>query len=225
MKKVLILFALVLVAGGAVALAKPKTITLGRWFTVKWMVGPEEKTAQEIKVRALIVDNEPKEFTLGEPHEVTDRVFVVQQAHRLNDRVPDDPATKPQWSWRPGGWLMVQRSSARITKLNLPEYDPYTSSASWFRDYVAYCGVSDNADKLYAMVVQIGRKKPLVKKLLGTPKNTDLPHSECEVPAWRKQPSRVTFQVKGGEPVSFEVRNFASELPPDQGVDAESESQ
>src|SRR5262249_7292843 len=107
------------------------------------------------------------------------------------------------WSWRPGGWLLVQRGSARITKLTLPEFDPYSSSASWFRDYVAYCGISDSADKLYAVVVQVGRRKPLVKKLLGAPKNSEMPDSECEAPEWKRQPARVTFQPIGGQAVSF----------------------
>jgi hypothetical protein len=206
----------------AIAFAKPKTITFGRWLPVKWMVGPTEDQPVEIKVRALMINGEPKDFTMGEPRDITDRVFVVRRAFRINDSLPSDaePTAKPQWSWRPGGWLMVQRGSASISKLNLPEFDAYSSEAVWFRDYVAYCGISDDGAQVHAMVMQIGRKKPLLKKLLGPAKMAELPNSECEPPVWQKNPARVTFQIKSGNKVSFEVRSFAIELAPEQ-VDEE----
>jgi len=214
MRKCTIVAAMLLVSALLVA-AKAKTVSFGRWFTVKWMVGPEEKTEREFKVRALLVNGEAKEFTTGDPHDITDGVFVVQRAVRLNDSLQDGPTKKPEWTWRPAGWLMVQKRSAHISNVSLPDYDPYSSSAMWYRDYVAYCGISDAGDKVYAMVVQIGRRKPLVRKLLGAALVPDLPDSECVPPQWQKQPSRVTFQKKDGAPVSFEVRSFASELSPD----------
>jgi hypothetical protein len=118
---------------------------------------------------------------------------------------------------------MVDRSAAHITKISLPEFDSYYSVASWYRDYVAYCGVSDGGDKLYAIVAQIGRRKPVVRKLLGGTKSGDLPESECELPVWQKEPSRVTFQPKGGEKISFAVRSHATELPPDDSTDETSQ--
>jgi hypothetical protein len=210
------LFLLVLLLGTAAA--KTKTISFGRWLTVKWMVGAAEDQPVEIKVRALLVNGEAKEFTMGEPHHVTDRLFVVQRAFRLNDSLPEDgePSAKPQWSWRPGGWLMVQRSSASISRLNLPLFDPYSSEAVWFRDYTAYCGVSDDGDNTYAIVIQLARKKPLLKKLLGPAKMAALPNSECESPVWQKNPARVTFQSKGGMKASYEIRSFATEVPPEE---------
>jgi hypothetical protein len=167
-------------------------------------------------VRALLVDGEAREFVLGEPHTVTDKVFVVQRAIRLNDALNEEDArAKPRWSWRPAGWLMVERKSARITRLDLPDFDPYVSEAVWFRDFVAYCGLGDGASNVYAVVAQLGRKKALLKRALGPARNSDLPNSECETPVWQRQPTRVTFQPKGGEKVSFEVRSFATELPPE----------
>jgi hypothetical protein len=199
------------------ASAKPRIITFGRWLMVKWMVGATEDKPVEIKVRALMVNGEAKEFTLGEPHDVTDRVFVIQRAFRLNDSLPGDsePSTKPQWRWRPGGWLMVQRGTASITRLDLPEFDPYSSEAVWFRDYVAYCGIADGGDKIYAFVVQLGRKKPLLKKSLGPATRAEMPHSECETPMWQKNPARIMFQPKGGAKVGYEIRGFATEIPPE----------
>ena len=47
---------------------------------------------------------------------------------------------------------------------HLPEFDSFYSAASWYRDYVAYCGVGDDGKKTYAMVAQISRRKPVLKK-------------------------------------------------------------
>jgi hypothetical protein len=149
---------------------------------------------------------------------VTERTFVVRRAYRLNDNLPDEKKPMPKWKWQPGGWLVVDRGTAHISKLTLPEYDAFYSSASWYRDLVAYCGVTDN-DKLYAMVMQVGRKKPLLKKLLGTAKSGELPDSECEPPVWQRQPIRVTFEPKGGEKISFSVRGHAVEIAPDNSDD------
>lgn len=193
--------------------AKPKVIAFGRWTSVQWMVGTDEQTAIDLKVRPLLVNGEIKEMTVGEPHDVTDRVFVVQRVLRVNDRLPGDKSAK--WTWRPAGWLLVDRPTAHITKLTLPEFDALSSSPAWFRDYVAYCGLSDVGDKLYAVVIQIGRRKPLLKKLLGAAKNADVPGGECARPAWQKQPVRITFQPTGAAPVSFAIRSFATEIPPE----------
>jgi len=66
-------------------------VTFGRWMTVKYYAGPEETTALDLKVRPLLVNNEIKEYTTGEAHEVSDHVFVVHQASRLNDALPSEP--------------------------------------------------------------------------------------------------------------------------------------
>jgi hypothetical protein len=197
------------------AAAKPKVITFGRWTPVKWFVGSDEKTPVELKVRALAVNGDTKEFTTGEPHDVTDRAFVVRRAYRLNDTLPEDEKLSAKWKWQPGGWLMIDRDTAHISKLTLPEYDPFYSTASWYRDLAAYCGVSDGGDKLYAVVVQVGRKKPLLHKLLGPTKAGEMPESECSAPLWQRQPVRVTFQPIGGEKISFSVRGHAIEIAPD----------
>src|SRR6059058_6166403 len=67
------------------AATKPKVVTFGRWMPVKYYAGAEETTALELKVRPLLVNGEIKEYTIGESHEVSERVFVVRQASRLND--------------------------------------------------------------------------------------------------------------------------------------------
>ena len=85
---------------------KQHVIVLGKWNSAQWNVGTAEDRPLPLKVRALYVDDRLREFTLGEPHDVTDRLFVVRRAFRLNDQLPAD--RKPRWRWERGGWLMVK---------------------------------------------------------------------------------------------------------------------
>jgi hypothetical protein len=135
----------------AFAVPKPHVISFGKWTAVKWYAGPQAK-ALVVKIRALYVDTRLKEFTAGMPHEVTDRLFVVRRMFRLNDTLPTDTGASTKWTWERGGWLLVDRVTGRVTQRALPEFDSFYSTPSWYRDYVAYCGVSDDGKKLFAMV-------------------------------------------------------------------------
>jgi hypothetical protein len=112
-----------------------------------------------------MVDARVKEFVTGAPHEITERLFVVRRVFRLNDGLPDDPT--PKWQWQRGGWLLVDRGTGRISPVNLPDFDASYSASSWYRDYVAYCGVSDDGKKTFAVVAQLNRRKPVLKKLIS----------------------------------------------------------
>ena len=96
------------------AVVKPHVISFGKWTTVKWLAGPIENRTLDLKVRALYVDTRLKEYTTGAPHEVTDRLFVVQRVFRLNDSLPDEGGGMPRWQWERGGWLLVDRVTGRI---------------------------------------------------------------------------------------------------------------
>lgn len=206
----------------ALAAAKPKVITFGGWMKVPFFVGPHEEKSIQIKIRPLLIDGKIKEFTTGDTHDVTDRYFVVRKAFRLNDSLPDDTDPKNhRWKWQRGGWLLVDRTTAHVSQLNLPEFDPFYSSEAWFRDYVAYCGLSDDATKVYAVVAQIGRRKPILKQKLGDAKNGEMPESECEVPQWQRDPIRVTFQPIGGQKQTFSVFGHAADAMPAGGDDDE----
>ena len=100
----------------------------------------------------------------------------------------------------------MSRVTGHISSFSLPDFDSFYSVASWYRDYVAYCGLSRDADKLYAVVVQLGQKRPLIRKDLGAARGEELPDSECAPPKWERAPVRVTFEPVGKAPVSFEVR-------------------
>ncbi len=188
------------------AVSKPHVITFGKWMLAKYPNATGKKLL-DLKVRALFVDSKLKEYTAGNPHELTDRLFVVRRAFRINDALPTDAATPPRWQWQRGGWLLIDRLTGRVSQLSLPEFDPFYSSASWYRDYIAYCGVSDDGKKLYAVVAQVGRRKPILKKDVGEPGGEDDPDSECPAPVWERIPMRVTFQPDDDQKLVFDIRS------------------
>jgi hypothetical protein len=208
------LLVLLMITPLAAAGGKAHVIGYGKTIAVKLFLGPEEAQTAPMKVRALMVDAKVKEFVTGDAHEVTDRLFVVRRAYRLNNNLPEDEGKGASWVWERGGWLMVDRLTARVTQLSLVEFDPFYSQASWFRDYVAYCGVSENGEKLSAVVMQLGRKKAVLVKELGTASQEALPDSQCDAPVWEKKPTRVTFSPKHGEKQAFSIFGHAWDAAP-----------
>ncbi|MGA8430102.1 MAG: hypothetical protein WB729_09795 [Candidatus Sulfotelmatobacter sp.] len=204
----------------AAAVTKPHLIALGKWTAVSWTSGIENNKPQTLKVRALIVDGRAREYILGTPHEITDRLFVARRAFRVNDSLPDE--TNPRWLWQRGGWLLVDRLSGRISALNLPEFDAFYSAASWYRDYVAYCGVSDDGKK-YVIVAQMSRRKPVVKKLLAGENIAEdaAPDSACDAPVWQRTPVQVSFQPPDGAKQTYAVRGHIVDVVVDDEGDAE----
>lgn len=205
----------------AMAANNPKghVISFGKSMAVKLYLGPDGSNTAPIKVRALFVDAKLKEFVTGEVHEVTDRLLVVRRAYRLNNSLPGDESKAPNWVWERGGWLMVDRLTGRLSQILLSDFDPFYSQASWFRDYVAYCGVSDNGEKLSEIVMQLGRKKPVLKKELGSASQGETPDSECDAPTWDRQPTRVTFLPKHSEKQSFSIFGHAADAAPGSDED------
>lgn len=203
-----------LFAQDALAATKIHVIAFGKSMTVQWLAGTgaANEKPQPIKVRSLAVDGRVREYVMGTPHEITDRLFVVRRAFRVNDTLPEDSA--PRWIWQRGGWLMVDRLTGRVSALTLPEFDWFYSSASWYRDYVAYCGVTDDGTKIHAVVVQIGRRKPVLKKLLRSDglKEDAVPDSACSAPQWQRNPTRVTFEAADAEKQTFTIHGQVVDL-------------
>jgi hypothetical protein len=192
-----------LLAGSSFAAPKPHTLALGQWRSVEVRTEAGEK--QPLKVRELLIDGRVREYTTGSTHEVTDRLFVVRRAYRINDALPEEK--KPQqWVWRLDGWISVDRQTGHITQLNLPAFDGDTSEASWYRDYAAYCGASDDGAKSYMVVSQLGKRKPILRK--------EYPGPACAAPRWERSPSRVTFTA-AGEKTSFVVHAHSADLQPE----------
>jgi hypothetical protein len=211
---------------GAVPPKKPHLVMLGAVKQVPYSkagdpagAGPEETA---LRVRALLVDGRVSEWTTGDAHDVTDRSFVVRRALRINDSLPGDkPAEKllegkpvsaqpsaqqaAHWVWQRGPWLLVDRLSGHVTALKLPDYDPATSQVAWFRDYAAYCGVTATGKSLYAVVAQIGVRKPVLAKKLSPFDLENHPWPICGLPDWQREPLKVTFHPNGREDAGFNL--------------------
>jgi len=192
--------------------SKSHIVTPGKPIAVKWLSPTGEKTF-DLKVRPLLVDGRVKEYVTGTAHEITDRLFVVQRAFRVNDALPGEAA--PRWQWQRGAWLLVDRLTGRISQLNLPEFDDFFSGSSWYRDYVAYCGTSDDGKKSFAMVVQVGRRKPILKNDMGEGGAGTEPDSGCTIPAWQRRPLRVTFQTNDNRKLIFSLRSRVVDIVDD----------
>ncbi len=206
---------LLLAAIPAASAPRPHVITFGKWLPAKVSADDAEARTADVKVRALLVDGQQKEFITGEPHPITDRLFAVRRAYRLNDSLPSDGKSVPRWIWRFGGWLLVDRLTGRITPIRLPAFDPGRSEVSWYRDYAAYCGVSENGRTLYAIVAQVGRAKPVLHKELGTIADNGA-EASCAAPVWERQPAKVTFFPPKSPKLTFTVFNRSLDVLPEQ---------
>ena len=206
-------------------LAKPPKIhvvTLGPMKKVPFT--PEDVTSEEkneeattLKVRALIVDERPREWTMGEMHEVTDRTFAIRRVMRVNDGLPSD--REERWVWEPGPWLLVDRVSGHIAALHLPEFDAAVSNVTWYRDYAAYCGIGTTAKGgLLAMVAQLGARKAVVQKQIGAWPQANHFVPVCAPAEWTRTPMRVTIKATGGQIETFAVIGGTS-LIEDNGDD------
>jgi hypothetical protein len=172
-----------------------------------------------LKVRALLIDGLLKEWTTGDPHDVTDRSFVVRRAVRLNNSLPGEKLGS--WVWQRGPWLLVDHQTGRITALHLPDYDPGVSQISWFRDYGAYCGLTPSGKSLYAVVAQIAARRPVLAKKLSVFDPENPPQPICTAPDWQREPMRVTFHPGGKDAVAFDVNPGSAVLIEDSGDDSE----
>lgn len=209
---------LVLCAMVASAASKPHVVMFGKTTNVKIFAGPDEDKPLELKVRSLYVDGKLKEYTFGAAHEITDRLYVVRRIVRINDTLPEE--TAPRWTWQRGGWLIVDRVSGHASLVNLPDFDPDSSTGTWFRDYVAYCGLSDDGRRIVAVVAQLGHRKPLLKKPLGEV-NTNASDAWCPVPTWQRHPMRVIFVQTSGEKFNYEIHRRSVEAVTDDDDDSE----
>ncbi|HWZ52640.1 MAG TPA: hypothetical protein VNW54_14360 [Granulicella sp.] len=107
--------------------------------------------------------------------------------------------------------LLVDRVTGHVTALHLPDFDPLVSQVVWFRDYAAYCGIATTAKGgLYAIVAQIGARKPVVHKQLARWPQPEHPSPPCQPAQWQRQPARVTLQLTGGDPLLFDITGTAA---------------
>lgn len=218
MPKFLCLCVLAIVSVPVIAASKTHLITFGNWQLIK-AEGYGEREATELHVRALLVDGRVKGYTVGQAHDVTERFFVVATAFRLNDKLPDEKQST--WIWQRGGWVEVDRSSGRITPLKLLHFDPQLSLASWYRDYIAYCGVSEDNSKFYAIVMQLGMRQPILRKELEQTAKPAGTGPLCRPPIWQRKPIRVAFNLANGPNLTFTIQGRTLEMTATDEDDSE----
>jgi hypothetical protein len=205
----------------AAAPRKPHVVALGAAKRVPYSKagdpGGAAPAEDGLKIRPLVVDGAVKEWTTGNAHDVTDRSFVVRRVLRINDSLPGDQLG--HWVWQRGPWLLVDRTTGRITPLKLPHYDPGVSQVSWFRDYGAYCGVNASGKGLCAVVAQLAGRKPVLAKKLDAfdPDPKTRPDPVCAPPDWQRDPLRVTFHPAGKGDLSFDIVPGSAVLVEDSG--------
>lgn len=161
-------------------------------------------SGQQVKARALMIDGRVKEYSTGTTHQVTETLSVARRIFRLNNALPNEAVKDPQWIWQLGGWMSINSATGHVSELKLPEFDPHSSEASWFQDYAAYCGATEDGNVHYMMVYQMGRRKPVLRK--------ELPGRSCPAPVWDKEPTRVTFAAPDGRKFSFAIHDGFAEL-------------
>lgn len=81
------------------------------------------------------------------------------------------------------------------------------SAATWYRDYVAYCGISDDGNKRFAFVVELNRRKPVLKKPLPGTLPDDAPQTQPAPPPSgsarphvspsKRRKTKQTFAIRG----------------------------
>lgn len=207
--------------------AKPPrthSVTLGPVKRVPFVaadVSKEEKSdeAGTLRVRPLFVDTRQKDWTTGEIHEITERTFAVQRVLHVNDTLPDERGAR--WVWQPGPWMLVDRVTGRVSALHLPDFDAGVSDVVWYRDFAAYCGVHTTAKGAGLSVVawQIGSRRAAVDRVVGRWPQVERVRPVCEPAKWQREPMRVTFSPKGGDPLSLDVVGSSTALVEDGDED------
>jgi hypothetical protein len=171
-----------------------------------------------LKVRPLIVDDQQREWTMGEIHEVTDRSFAVRRVMRINDGLITD--REAHWVWQPGPWLLVDRVTGHITALHLVDFDAAISNVVWYRDYAAYCGIGTTAKGgLFAVVAQLGARRAVVQKQIGAWPQANHFIPVCQPAEWQRMPMRVTLRPTAGEPTTFDVVGTTSLIEDGDGTE------
>ncbi|MBS1813650.1 MAG: hypothetical protein JSS87_02115 [Acidobacteria bacterium] len=202
------------------AAPRTHTVALGGVKRVPYVaadVARENKSdeAGTLRVRPLVVDGRIREWTTGDTHEITDRTFVVRRVLHINDTLPGERTAR--WVWQPGPWLLVDRTSGRITALHLPDFDPAVSDVVWYRDYAAYCGIKTTIRNggIAAVVWQIASRRPALEKVIGRWPQAERIRPVCVAPIWQREPMRITMQVSGGQPITFDVVGTSTNLVED----------
>jgi hypothetical protein len=108
--------------------------------------------------------------------------------------------------------------------MKLPDYDPAVSQVVWFRDDAAYCGLNSGGHQLYAVVAQVGARRPILAKKVGpwtptSPAPGTPTAAACAKATWQRDPLRVSFAPTGAEPMNFNLVGLSAVLVEDGDTD------
>jgi hypothetical protein len=83
--------------------------------------------------------------------------------------------------------------------------------------------LAEDGKKTFAMVAQIGRRKPVLKKPLSDNSLAEgaAPDSACPAPSWQRSPVRVTFEPVGSGKQTFAIRGHVVGVVNDAEEDEE----
>jgi hypothetical protein len=76
---------------------------------------------------------------------------------------------------------------------------------AWFRDYAAYCGVTASGKSLFAVVAQVGVRKPVLSKKLAAYNAESKTWPVCTATEWQREPLKVTFHPAELEAASYDL--------------------
>ena len=117
----------------------------------------------------FVVDSRLKEYTTGSPHELTDRLFVVRRAFRVNDALPaemaalarDGSGSAAAGRWSTGLPVESRNSTCRSTI-------PSIRAPSWYRDYIGLLRRFGRGQESFTPSWRRwGGEKPILKKDVG----------------------------------------------------------
>src|SRR5947207_4953433 len=93
---------------------------------------------------------------------------------------------------------------------------PQLLATQLVRDYAAYCGTSDDGQKAFAIIEQLGKRKPLLRKALA-----ESSRERCPAPVWQRNPVRVTFATKEDPKLTVAVKSRSVEVASEDDSEGE----
>jgi len=60
------------------AASKPHVVAFGKWTTIN-LQADDDTAAQNVKMRALLVDAKARVFPVGPAHDITDHTFAIHK--------------------------------------------------------------------------------------------------------------------------------------------------
>ena len=192
-----------LLAAGMGATAKVHVIAFGKWMAVQWFPGSAtpgsaaKDKAITMRMRALVVDGRVKEYMLGAPHEVTERLFVVRRVFRVNDSLPEESAAalavaaRRLAAGRPHDGPSFGDQSAGVRRVLLgrqlvPRLRCLLRRGRRWQEDIRHGGAAQPA--------QAGAEEELSGRGVA---DDAAPDSACPAPAWQRAPVRVSFEPAG----------------------------